>query len=146
MCVLNVLCTGSQSRAPHFICIKAIQVHCQLVVHLEKWTSHAVQFLQIQESIRSHIPSCNFPSVYILFVLLALALLHFSSTAPNKNQQVLLLSTNTRFITQETSMSSAAADYLHAFRMRPKNTHCENVVQNSVPGPISMIQIPFCRA
>ena len=42
-------------------------------------------------------------------------------------------------------MSSAAANYLHAVRARQKkHTSHEKVVQNSVPGPISMMQAPVC--
>ena len=38
-------------------------------------------------------------------------------------------------------MSSVAADYLHAFRTRSKNTPSKKVVQIGLPGPIFIIQV-----
>ena len=38
-------------------------------------------------------------------------------------------------------MSSAVANYLHALCVRLKNVPHKKVVQNSLPGPISMIQV-----
>ena len=99
------------------------------------------------KSIRCHIPMCNLFPVYIPYVLQALSLFYFISTTPNKDQQVeqhfyiLILS----FYNPETTMSSAVAIQKEAFRKRRIKCLAIKVVENVLPQPIPMIQVPFCR-